>query len=620
MDLLTELAIPKIYAEEGTGEANAMVGCKVQIVTMKKVQPTSNKTATERWRLCISDGKWFLAAMLATQLNNMVNDGHIKKGTILMLNNYLCNTVRERKIAILLDVTVESNEHLGIIGDPQNYDPVSTAAAQSTQNAQNAPVKSEVKPNPPMNKPQPSYNNNNNNSSYNNNNNMINNTRVTPSPSRGGGTTVPIKSLNCYQNRWSIKGRCVMKGDYRHWNNDKGSGKLISFNLKDTTGTIKMTGFNEVAETIMENIQSTKVYTISGGEVKFANQRYNTTGHQCEVTLNKSSVITEMPDDEAPGIQYNFEKIGNINDQVKDATVDVIGVISVVNDCVNIRTRAGGDVTKRDMTLIDDSNKAINITLWGATATDFDKQEGSILAVSNARVGDYNGRTLSASRDSMVLSDPNIPDAHRLRGWYDKIGKNTQVESLSAGGVGGAQRWDDERITLGGISSGPKLEQLQSTSKPLYFITSGYIDVIKKENFIYNACPDCNKKISEQGSGYHCENCSKDFSEASKRLMLSMCLYDTEGNTWATAFHETAQDILGISAEDLYTLSMNDPDAFEAKMNDAKFRHLLIKLRAKMDTYNDESRVRCNISAVKAIDYLAESKRMLSEIKQAGFA
>lgn len=32
-------------------------------------------------------------------------------------------------------------------------------------------------------------------------------------------------------------------------------------------------------------------------------------------------------------------------------------------------------------------------------------------------------------------------------------------------------------------------------NKPVYFITSGYVTMIKRENVIYDACPTCNKKL-----------------------------------------------------------------------------------------------------------------------------
>ena len=44
---------------------------------------------------------------------------------------------------------------------------------------------------------------------------------------------VPIHQLNPYQNRWTIKARVTSKGELRHWQNNRGEGKVFSFDLID---------------------------------------------------------------------------------------------------------------------------------------------------------------------------------------------------------------------------------------------------------------------------------------------------------------------------------------------------------------------------------------------------
>ena len=46
-------------------------------------------------------------------------------------------------------------------------------------------------------------------------------------------------------------------------------------------------------------------------------------------------------------------------------------------------------------------------------------EQGShpVLAVKSARVGDFNGKTLSTLNTSLVSLDPDIPEAGMLRNW-----------------------------------------------------------------------------------------------------------------------------------------------------------------------------------------------------------
>jgi replication factor A1 len=44
-------------------------------------------------------------------------------------------------------------------------------------------------------------------------------------------STIPIESLNPYQNKWTIKARVTAKGEMKTWNNAKGSGNLFKIDV-----------------------------------------------------------------------------------------------------------------------------------------------------------------------------------------------------------------------------------------------------------------------------------------------------------------------------------------------------------------------------------------------------
>ncbi len=70
------------------------------------VKAMTSSTATvaqaERFRLAISDGRFWCTAMLATQLNDMVKTDQIRNNTVIRLDDYLSNAVQGKKYVALL--------------------------------------------------------------------------------------------------------------------------------------------------------------------------------------------------------------------------------------------------------------------------------------------------------------------------------------------------------------------------------------------------------------------------------------------------------------------------------------------------------------------------------------
>jgi replication factor A1 len=68
----------------------------VQFLSIKKVN-APNPGGTDRHRIIISDGLHFIQAMLATQLNELVNNNTIGKHTIATIEKLTCNYVQEKR-------------------------------------------------------------------------------------------------------------------------------------------------------------------------------------------------------------------------------------------------------------------------------------------------------------------------------------------------------------------------------------------------------------------------------------------------------------------------------------------------------------------------------------------
>lgn len=88
----------------------------VQVLDIKQI--ASAQSMQERYKMVLSDGSFMEQALLATRHNEDVKSGRVKKGSVVQLTEYLCNSVQNRKIIIVLsmDVVVVKCE---IVGHPK---------------------------------------------------------------------------------------------------------------------------------------------------------------------------------------------------------------------------------------------------------------------------------------------------------------------------------------------------------------------------------------------------------------------------------------------------------------------------------------------------------------------
>lgn len=65
-----------------------------QILSLK---PVNQPQGTPRYRIILSDGVHFMQAMLATQLNNLIQDGTIVKHSVIKIERLTCNYLQGKR-------------------------------------------------------------------------------------------------------------------------------------------------------------------------------------------------------------------------------------------------------------------------------------------------------------------------------------------------------------------------------------------------------------------------------------------------------------------------------------------------------------------------------------------
>jgi replication factor A1 len=137
-----------------------------------------------------------------------------------------------------------------------------------------------------------------------------------------------------------------------------------------------------------------------------------------------------------------------------------------------------------------------------------------VIAFKGVKVSDFGGRSLSMFSSATMSVNPDIPEAHSLRGWYDAEGRNKSFTAYnnSLAGTGSAAVKPSEIKTIGQA----KDEQLGMSDKTDYFTTTATIMFIKSETFSYPACANkegCNKKVIDEGGSWRCEKCDRSWPE-----------------------------------------------------------------------------------------------------------
>ena len=78
-------------------------------------------------------------------------------------------------------------------------------------------------------------------------------------------------------------------------------------------------------------------------------------------------------------------------------TIDAIGIITQIGILTQVNIKQSGAVKdRRNVSIADESNLSIQVSLWGANARTEGYTEGQVLALRGARVSDYNGKSLNS--------------------------------------------------------------------------------------------------------------------------------------------------------------------------------------------------------------------------------
>ncbi|KAH8670992.1 hypothetical protein BX600DRAFT_480370 [Xylariales sp. PMI_506] len=598
---ITQGALDAIFNDPGNVDARF----PVPVLQCLQIKPLAapgapSGAAPERFRVVLSDIRNYVQCMLSTQANHVVHDNLLERGCIVRVKSYQANAVKGKNVLIILDVEVATN--LGIhdrIGEPVACEAKSTTATDTTiSGAGFYGAKSESTPAVKS---------------------ESTSSRVGGTSSAGGHAAIyPIEALSPYAHKWTIKARVSAKSEIRTWHKASGAGKLFSVNLLDESGEIKATGFNDQCDQFYDLLQEGSVYYISNPcRVQMAKKQFTNLPNDYELTFERETVIEKAEDQSSvPQVRFNFVNIEDLQTVEKDSTVDLIGVLKDVDETNQIVSKTTGKpYDKRELTLVDDSNFSVRVTIWGKSATSFSTQPESVVAFKGLKVSDFGGRSLSLLSSGTISVDPDIPEAHRLKGWYDSQGRGEDFSTHNnMANVGAATGRQDQTKSISQI----KDENL-GMDDTAYFSLKATIVYIKQDNFCYAACSNegCNRKVVDQGDGtWRCEKCDVSHPRPEYRYIMSINVNDHTGQLWLSCFDDVGRIVMGMTANEAMELRESDESAVAAAFEKANCTKLNFRCRAKLDTYGDNQRVRYQVMSASPIDYKSEASKLAELIKQ----
>ncbi|KAJ1606938.1 Rf-A (OB fold protein) [Cryptosporidium canis] len=466
----------------------------------------------------------------------------------------------------------------------------------------------------------------------------------------------PIKNITSYLHRWRIIGRVVSKSDIRRFSSSKTKeGKVFSFEICDADGReIRATCFTKAVDKFYDMLREGEVYSFSRGDVKEANTRFNTTGHEFEIIFNEDADIQSLPqDDRIPKKTFNFVPISEIKGYSKGKSLDLLGVLLRAGPITTITVKStGADTQKRDLTIIDKSGHSIDLTLW-SERTQLDEgliSQNPVVAIKNAIVEEFNGFRLKLGSNSSLEWNPTgVDQAQELRAWFNsQPNLRESVVSLSSSSPSpgsnihsnsSAQRLCIDEIVAAATSGSNSSDMLDSG---IWVHTYGTIRSIRDNKYYWSSCPKCKRKVTEiedpnsinalvlpygsdkescafLGPNYHCPSCQQSIENPIKKYILSCEIVDSTGTIRAVAFAEHGEAIMdGLSPEKLESLKENADKNTDDCFADKLFSEWVFKLNGKKELYQDSEVIKYRIFSAEDMsspDVLnREAKRKLEYI------
>ena len=329
-----------------------------------------------------------------------------------------------------------------------------------------------------------------------------------------------IGDLRLEMNDVDVLGRIIEVGQIREFERRSGGvGRVGSLYVMDKTGSTRVTLWDAKAD-VLDEVSLDDVILVEGGYTREG------LGGVVELNLGSMSTLTVNPEREEvqslPHFSSNVIAIGELNVGMRSIIVE--GDVMEDPEVRDVTTRDGAEIRLASLRIRDESGE-IGVTLWRDLAEKVDGlTAGSRLRIKNAyvKMGFFGDLELSS-------------------------GRTTELELLSEGEV-----TSDREIDLVNDLS---IEKIQSVREEESTEVQGRIMEVNSNSKVFPSCPNCMKRVREEGEGWVCESCG-EIPQPVPRLIVEVVVEDDSGSINSVFSGTVAEKLLDMSSDSAWNVAV----------------------------------------------------------------
>ncbi|CAD8055048.1 unnamed protein product [Paramecium sonneborni] len=392
-----------------------------------------------------------------------------------------------------------------------------------------------------------------------------------------------ISSMYPSMKKWVLEGRVIFKSQQQDYRCKK-SGTLKNYFriiILDCEQEIITGLFYEACNKFFTLLQEGKVYIFKNGCIG-----QDKTNGTKKIIFNEYSIISESQNYVIPSSpQLNFSTLQEIETLQHNSIVDVVAVIQEIKQ----------DSESYKSFIVLDHTTRLTIKLWGPQYGKVHLQKGEIIVFKGLKFYSTNFKSLNSDYQTMIIQNQELNEVKQLKTWL--AGKN--IDTIMK------PNQDNQTIDLSQLNEFViQLLNEGKTSLTSYKYVYGYIIEIQEYRNMYPSCPNirCKSKMEEVPirKTFRCKKCLVENDSPKFSFVLNVTIMDEFTNIKAVIFDEIAVKLLGLTADQLRSMNLEDQkNIYQSKA----FQQKKMKLQILFKDYSGQIQPQYNVQEISDVDY-----------------